>query len=79
MDFGFIRESGYKVKMEDATRVTSIGGFNSYLIIVDKATRYLWIFLTALKSPPVEIARSVSRNSKVRNRIGQYEPTKVKN
>ena len=64
MDFGFVRGSGYKVKMEDAPTVTSIDGFNSYLIIVDKATRYIWLFLTASKSPPVEIARSVLRKFK---------------
>ena len=64
MDFGFVRGSGYRVKREDTPTVTSIDRFNSYLIIVDKATRYIWIFLTASKSPPVEIARSVLRKFK---------------
>ena len=61
MDFGFVRGSGYRVKMEDTPTVTSIDGFNSYLIIVDKATRYIWLFLTASKLPPVEMVRSVLR------------------
>ena len=35
MDFGFVRGSNYSVKTEDGPTVTSIDGYNSYLIIVD--------------------------------------------
>ena len=40
MDFGFVRGSGYKVKGEDGPTITSIDGYNSYLIIIDRVTRY---------------------------------------
>ena len=68
MDFGFVRGTGYRVKTENAPTVTSIDGFNSYLIIVDRITRYLWVFLTTSKSPPIEIARSVLQKFKCNNR-----------
>ena len=59
MDFGFVRGSNYTIKTEDGPTVTSIDGYNSYLIIVDRATRYIWLFLTKSKHPPVDIARKV--------------------
>jgi len=59
MDFGFVRGSNYTVKTEDGPTVTSIDGYNSYLIIVDRATRYIWLFLTKSKHPPIDIARKV--------------------
>ena len=33
--------------------IKSYDGFNSYLIIVDKKTRYIWVFLNESKQPPV--------------------------
>ena len=53
MDFGFVRGSEYKLKNETGSSITSIDGFNSYLIIVDRVTRYMWIFLTTSKLPPI--------------------------
>ena len=55
-EFGFARGSRYRIKQVKAPTITSIDGFNSYLIIVDRVTRYIWIFLTASKTPPVTIA-----------------------
>ena len=52
MDFGFVRGSKYSVKQENAPTITSVDGYNSYLIIVNRVTRYVWIFLTSFKSPP---------------------------
>ena len=50
MNFGFERCSEYKVKNETGgSTITSIDGFSSYLIIVDRVTRYVWIFLTTSK------------------------------
>ena len=46
MDFGFVHSTVYRIKQEDTPTTTSIDGFNSYLTIVDRFTRYLWIFLT---------------------------------
>ena len=35
--------------------VTSYDGFSSYLLIVDEATRFIWVFLTKSKAPPLDI------------------------
>ena len=59
MDFGFVRGSTYAIKKENGPTITSKDGYNSYLLIVDRATRYMWLFLTASKHPPVETARKV--------------------
>ena len=61
MDFGFVRGSDWHSKNEDGTLITSIDGQRSYLIIVDRATRYKWIFHTATKKPPLEQAESILR------------------
>ena len=36
--------------------VTSFDGYEAYLLIVDEATRHVWVFLTKSKDPPVDIA-----------------------
>ena len=54
MDFGFVRGSQFKEIREGKT-ITSIDGFNSYLIIIDHATRYTWIFLQSSKYPPINV------------------------
>jgi len=35
--------------------VTLYDGFSSYLLIVDEATRFIWVFLTKSKAPPLDI------------------------
>ena len=35
--------------------VTSYDGFSSYLLIVDEATRFIWVFLMKSKAPPLDI------------------------
>jgi hypothetical protein len=35
--------------------VRSYDGFTSYLLIFDEASRYVWVFLTATKEPPLDI------------------------
>ena len=67
MDFGFLRGSQYTTKEESNPTVTSKDGYNSYLIIVDRASRYTWIFLTKSKHPPVIIARKVLSKFKSAN------------
>ena len=58
MDFGFVRGEQYN-KLDKKTKrfVTSIDGYNSYLIIVDAHTRYTWVFLTSSKEPPIDIVK----------------------
>ncbi len=55
MDFGFMKGSGYCHKDEEGRTITSIDGYRSYLLIIDEASRYTWIFLTKTKAPPLEI------------------------
>ncbi len=55
MDFGFMRASTSDYSRRDKTKdwvVFSYDGFSSNLLIIDKASRYVWVFLTASKSPP---------------------------
>jgi hypothetical protein len=33
-------------------------GYSSYLLVIDKASRFAWIFLTASKDPPIDIVRA---------------------
>jgi hypothetical protein len=35
--------------------VFSYNGFSLYLLILDKASRYIWVFLTKSKEPPIDI------------------------
>ena len=67
MDFGSVRCSNYTLKQEDGPTVTSKDGYNSYLIIIDRATRYMWLFLTKSKHSPVDIARIVLSKFKSSN------------
>jgi hypothetical protein len=58
MDFGFMRAStsNYSQPSTKHDRVVlSYDGFSSYLLIIDKASRHAWIFLTTSKEPPLNI------------------------
>ena len=67
MDVGFVRGSAYKFKNENSPTITSIDGFNLYLIIVDRVTRYIWIFLNTSKAPPINVAQRVLNKFKSNN------------
>ena len=57
VDFGFMRASTSDYSRPTPTTdrvVTSIDGFNSYLLVVDKFSRYMWIFLCKSKEPPID-------------------------
>jgi hypothetical protein len=36
--------------------VEGFKGYSAYLIIVDEASRYVWVFLWKLKEPPIDLA-----------------------
>ena len=58
MDFGFLRASTLDLSQptHGGNRVVySHDRFTSYLLIVDEASRYIWVFLTNRKSPPLII------------------------
>lgn len=56
MDFGFIASQfdySRPDKKEDCV-VTSFNGYNSYLLVVDKETKYTWVYLCEPKEPPLK-------------------------
>ena len=59
MDFGFVRGKKYQTTDDEGRIITSIDGYNSYLLIIDRKTRYAWVFLTSSKHPPVAEAEAV--------------------
>ena len=52
MDFGFLRASTADYKV-----LTSCDGFQSYLVVVDKHTLTIWVFLTKPKDPLVDTVK----------------------
>jgi hypothetical protein len=60
MDFGFMRASTLDYMQRDKTKdrvVHSYDGYSSYLLIVDKASCFIWVFLTNSKSSPIDIIK----------------------
>ena len=55
MDFGFMSA---KV---DQKLITSHDGYKCYLLIVDLFTRYLWVFLSKNKQPPIRVTKQFLR------------------
>ncbi len=48
--------SDYSHPQKSKDRVVQLyDGFTSYLLIVNEATRYVWVFLTTSKDPPLDI------------------------
>jgi len=58
MDYGFMRASTANFsQLHKGTDwvVRSYDGYSSYLLIIDEASRYVWVFLTASKDPPLDL------------------------
>ena len=58
MDFGFMRASTSDYSTPNIERdrvVESFDGYVAYLIIVDEASKFVWIFLRKSKEPPIEL------------------------
>jgi hypothetical protein len=55
MDFGFIPSSTSDYSQPTASTNFSYDGYSLYLIVIDEASQYVWIFLTASKDPPITI------------------------
>jgi hypothetical protein len=58
IDMGFVRGSSYCTKDKNGHLITSLDGYNSYLVIVDRASRYTWVFLSKHKVPQVKAIES---------------------
>ena len=64
MDYGFMRASSldYRNPTPKTDRVVqSWDGYWSYLLIVDEASRFMWVFLTKSKEPLLDIINSFLR------------------
>ena len=59
MDFGFVSSNEYQIRTEEGRNVTSIDGKRAYLLVVDRATRYMWTYITETKEPPIDAARMI--------------------
>jgi len=55
IDFGFMKGTGYSTTDKYGHTITSIDGYQAYLIIVNRHSCFAWTFLTKSKAPPVEI------------------------
>ena len=58
MDFGFLRASNIDYSRPDHSKdrvIESFDGYNSYLLIVDEHTKFIWVFLCTSKEPPLEM------------------------
>ncbi len=58
MNFGFMHAStsNFSQPSKQHDRVVLLyDGYSSYLLIIDKASRYIWVFLTNSKEPPLDI------------------------
>ena len=81
MDFGFMRASTLDYSRRDKAKdrvVFSYDGFSSYLLIVDEASRYVWVFLTASNHPPLTSSRRFSINT-VTRMVGVFGQIKAAN
>ncbi len=58
MDFGFMRASSLdysRLNKKHDWVIDSWDRYSSYLLVVDEATWYIWVFLTKSKEPPLDI------------------------
>ncbi len=67
MDMGFVRGTKYSTKDEDGTTVTSLDGYNSYTLIIDRATRYIWVFLSRHKTPCIDLIKTFLQTHGAKN------------
>ncbi len=58
MDYGFMWASSSDFSKTSSSKdrvVYSYDGYTSYLLIVDEASRYIWVFPTSSKDPPLDL------------------------
>ncbi len=67
MDFGFVRGSDFNSKNNTGQTVTSIDGKRAYLAIIDRSSRYMWVFITSSKQPPLKEAKMILNKFKSTN------------
>jgi hypothetical protein len=58
MDFGFMRASTFDYSCPDKSQdrvVQFFDGYNSYLVVLDEATKMAWVYLCVSKEPPMHL------------------------
>ena len=55
MYLGLVRGSQYSHKDKKWWKITSKDEYNSYCIIIDSSSRYIWILLTSFIYPPISV------------------------
>ena len=70
MDYGLVRGNN-TIKSKTGPLITNKDGLNCYLLIVDKFSRHIWIFLFANKSPPIAIVTAFLANHGIKTGIRQ--------
>ena len=74
IDFGFV-----KYKSSDGTgkllRIRQ--GYGSYLLVIDEYTRYIWIFLTKTKEPPIDVVDQFMINYKLSEGIRRVRTVRI--
>ena len=63
-DFGCVRSKDFEMEDKEGRTQTSVDGKRLYLLIIDRATRYTWVFLSSSKLPPIAFCQSVLRKFK---------------
>ena len=60
IDFSFLRGSEFQIKREDGEgpTITIVDEKKSYCLIIYCATRYMWVYLSNTKEPPVSSTKS---------------------
>jgi dUTPase len=58
-DFGFVRGSSFSYQDANERTQTSIDGKNSYLLLIDRCTRYHWVYVSSSKTPPLDFLAAV--------------------
>ena len=73
--FDFVRGSQSSHKDKKGHKITSKDGYNSYFIIINRRSIYVWILLTSSKHPPIYVVQRVLQKfkSKIPHRIFQTD------
>ena len=72
MDFGFIKGEKDELKI-----LESYDGYSAYLIILDKKTRYMWIFLCKNKIPPTKTVEKFLKKHGITEDLANKEGLKL--
>ena len=59
MDFVFVRGLAWTKCVDDKKLVTSVDHYRLYLLVIDHASRYNWIFLRRTKEPPIKLVEGL--------------------